>query len=407
MSTRRLLHWVAIVASAELLVRGHLLDRPDWLQLGAWLLAAALAFGAYQVRQRRGAAVALGLLAGVPVLLSLLTALAPGAATQTPDALGASWQDHAEDRELLEQGSDAPSGQVELFGVAIALGPDGARARAGVSARGPRYRIVVAGGSSTFGATRTAAERPWPALLEGAIRRELDCALPVEVVNAGVLGRGLAGVVKRFEAEILPLEPQLLIYEAGVNELDELAQQFPALQLEAFAPTPARASGLLRSLEQRWRERTDASRWRRARETLTAQELEPRTTLLAGAYRALLLDARRHGVEVLLTGLSLAIPPDAPAAAIRRYEALDPRTRQRLLALDLHRRVLRQLAATYRAMLLDPTPDPDEARAELFLDLSLRSQRGRERLAQQLLDSLRPQLAQPEPGCRPRAPGPG
>jgi hypothetical protein len=405
MSTRSLLHWLALVAGAELLVRGHLLDRSDWLHVGAWLLAAGLTFAARgPLAGHRVLAAGTSLLALASALLSVATALAPGARDEVPDPLLSLWESHAADRRLLDAGRAEPTDQVELFGTAIALGPGGTRARASVGARGRRYRIVAAGGSSTFGATRGAAERPWPALLEAAIRGELDCALPVEVVNAGVIGRGIAGVVKGFEAEIVPLDPQLLIYESGVHELDELAQEHPELRAAAFEPTPARASPLLRSLEQRWRRSADASRWREARQVVP-DRAKPAATRLAGAYRHLLLDARRHGIEVVLAGLALALPEDAPADAVRRYEALDPRTRQRLLALDLHRRVLRQLAATYRATLLDPTPGPGEAREALFLDLQLRSQLGRERLAGQLLATLRPRLARATPGCRPRGAG--
>jgi hypothetical protein len=403
MSTRSLLHGVAIVAGAELLVRGHLLVRSEWLHAGAWLLVAALVFAAWRLRST-GWAVALSALALAPAGLSLATALAPEPASEAPDPLHALWRDRAGDRRLLDEGVAGSASQVELFGVEIALAPDGTRARAPRPVGGERYRIAASGGSSTFGATLGTAERPWPALLETAIRSELDCALPVEVVNAGVLGRGIAGVVKRFEAEILPLDPQLLIYEAGVHELDALAQEHPELQAAAFEPTPPRAAPLLRGLEQHWRRRTDAARWRAAHEAAPPGP-KPGATRLAGAYRHLLLDARRHGIEVLLTGLALALPRDAPAAAVRRYEALDPRTRQRLLALDLHRRVLRQLAATYRATLLDPDPGPEAPGEALFLDLALRSQLGRERLTDQLLTALRPRLGRPVPGCRPRAAG--
>ena len=87
---------------------------------------------------------------------------------------------------------------------------------------------------------------------------------------------------------------------------------------------------------------------------------------------------------------------------IRRAEALEPRTRTRLLALAWHQRVLAQMAATYRATLIDVTRDPLEG-DELFLDLHLRNQRGREQLARTLLSGLGPKLANAPPDCHARA----
>lgn len=398
MSTRSLLHWLALVAGAEGLARGHLLARPEWFHAGAWLLAAALGAAAWRRRTRRAGAAALWIAALLPASLSLASAGAPAAPDADPDPRLELWRERADERRLLDEGAPAGAGEVELFGVQIALAPGGARAPRPATP-GARYRIVAAGGSSTFGATLGTAESAWPLLLEAAIRRELACTPPVEVLNLGVLGRGLAGVVKGFDSEILPLEPQLLIYESGVHELDELAAQHPSLAVPAFEPTPPRASRPLRRLEMRWRQRADERDWRAARAAVPP-DLAPRATLLAGAYRHLLLDARRHGIDVALVGLALALPPDAPAADVRRVEAFDPRARQRLLALDLHRRVLGELAATYRATWIDPAPAPDQARESLFLDLHLRSQAGREQLAELLLAALRPELR--DAGCRSR-----
>ena len=106
----------------------------------------------------------------------------------------------------------------------------------------------------------------------------------------------------------------------------------------------------------------------------------------------------------MLSSLVLAVSADAPQQEIQRHEALEPRTRQRLLAVDLHRRVLAQLAATYRATLLDAPPGPDGAGEDLFLDLHLRSEPGREQLAQSLLDGLRTKLGEEIPGCSARQP---
>ena len=104
MSTWSLLYWVALVASAELCVQGHLLARVDWLHGGAWLLSTALGFGAFGLgRNGRGAVVAV--LALAPLLLSVSTWLDPGAETDTRDARVAFWEERPRDRALLDAGS--------------------------------------------------------------------------------------------------------------------------------------------------------------------------------------------------------------------------------------------------------------------------------------------------------------
>jgi hypothetical protein len=400
MSTWNLLHWVALIAGAELLARGHWLDRTSWLHAGAWLLATALVVAACRLHARRGAAALLVGLALLPVLLSGLRLADPTPLAPPEDPRLVFWKAHPDDRQRLDAGLDGEASEVELFGATIALDPQGTRATARTNASAP-YRIVAVGGSATFGATRGPSERAWPALLELAIRRELACAVPVEVVNAGVLGRGIAGVVKGFETEILPLAPQLLLFEPGPGELDSLASELPDLQVAATVPVPPRASPLLRRLEESWRRHTAAQALLEARAQLPS-EFDPRATTLAGAYRHLLIDARRHGIEVVLVSLALAIPLDAPEEAIRRAEALDPRTRTRLLALAWHQRVLAEMAATYRASLIDVTRDPLEGDG-LFLDLHLRNQRGREQLVRTLLGGLGPKLANAPPDCHARA----
>ena len=186
MSTRSLLLWVALVAGVELLARGYLGGQQAWLHGGAWLLVAALAGGAWRLRTARRSSRALLALAAAPALLSLASAVAPD---EPPDPRLHFWRAHPEERaRLLEGLGDDPAlRRVVLFDLPIALDARGFR-RIEPPADARRHRIVAVGGSDTFGATRSADERPWPTLLEEAITRELRCETPVEVVNAGVPG---------------------------------------------------------------------------------------------------------------------------------------------------------------------------------------------------------------------------
>lgn len=411
MSTRSLLHWAALIAGAELAARGYLLDRPAWFHGGAGLLFAVCALGAWRLRERRGAAQGLAAFALVPALLSALTWAAAGGEAEAANPRLEFWAAHPTDRTLLSEGVEAASAvrRIELFGHAIDLDARGYRAIATSRRSGPSgtpYRVVAVGGSSTFGATRTPAERPWPEILEEAIQRDLTCAVPVEVVGAGVLGRGLPYAADTFETAILPLAPQLILLEPSPREIELLAADLPELRFDAPAPTPRRASRPLRRLEEAWRARAAGAAFQTARERVP-QEFGTRQTKLASTYRHLLVEARRHGIDVVLASLDLAVTPDSSDAEIRRLEALDPRTRSALLGLDVHRRLVAQMAATYRATFVDLPHDAETPEDALFLDLHLRTERGRVRLAERLLTALGPKLAQVPPRCVPRARPPG
>jgi hypothetical protein len=61
----------------------------------------------------------------------------------------------------------------------------------------------------------SAEDRPWPEVLEGAIRERFECAAPVQVVNAGVPGWTLANQIARLEQDIIPLAPDLIVSYHG------------------------------------------------------------------------------------------------------------------------------------------------------------------------------------------------
>jgi hypothetical protein len=394
-STRGLLLLVALVGGAELLVRGHLADRAPVFHAGVWLLAASLWLGSRtrSASARRGA-LALGLGLALLSLTELLprghtAAAAPSLSfaesNGDPEALRAWWDAHALERRMLTGDLPlTPDSRFAWFSAVVELDELGLR-RAAPAPEGA-WRIVVAGGSSTFGATLAESERPWPELLEREIGSGYTCARPVSVRNAGRPGQTLARVASEFE---------------GPDALDGFARR----DAEALAApvTPARTSRWLAGLERRWRAR--------AAEHALAQALAAkpgpdrlRRSLAARRYRRLLVVAREHGIDVALGSLALAVNADAPESAIRFHESVWPETRRLIVANRDHGALLPLLAVAYRAEALDLSRGLDGAFEDGFVDLVHPSAAGNERLARNAARALAPLLGRPEPGCAPRAP---
>jgi lysophospholipase L1-like esterase len=391
MTTRSLLWWVALLGGAELTAQGHVWGQPAVFHAAAWVLSVAIALAAW--RRSGPARAPLAAAACVPIALSGLAAIGVPAAPPE-DPLAAYWRDHAADREQLDR---AAEGEIlALFGAEVALDAHGFRAGQALAAD-PGYRIVAVGGSTTFGAPRPEDGPPWPARLEAAIA-ELGCAVPVSVYNAGRIGRGIAGAVRHFEEEIAPLRPRLVVVYPAPSDLLGLARAVYA-DIPIAEATGPRVSSLLRAIEVEWRLREPQRRYRAALAG-DAPALDTDAIPLAAAYRSLILQARRLGVDVALATASLALAADAPEAEIRRYEAIDAGTRHALLANRAHDRLVRQVGAAFRAIPLDSGAQLAGGGDEVFIDVFHPNATGRERLARNLLAGLRRTLeAQPEPGC--------
>lgn len=97
-------------------------------------------------------------------------------------------------------------------------------------AEGRQLTVVALGSSSTLGTGASAPANAYPARLES----ELHALLPhmaVTVINKGVGGEDSRQMLARFERDVLAVEPDLLIWQAGVNaairgtSLDEFVEQ--------------------------------------------------------------------------------------------------------------------------------------------------------------------------------------
>src|SRR5206468_9990771 len=133
-----------------------------------------------------------------------------------------------------------PNSRSVFFQCPISINSKGFRGKEIAEDKGPAYRIVALGESTTFGLTLGPDDRPWPELLEQLIaqrlgaRRPAGGIRPVEVINAGVPGYDIVESVGRMERDILPLKPDMVISYHGINGFRLLYEALPPL----VAPPP-------------------------------------------------------------------------------------------------------------------------------------------------------------------------
>lgn len=83
-------------------------------------------------------------------------------------------------------------------------------------ARGKPITVVAIGSSSTSGAGASDPAHSYPSVLEAALGARLH-GVKVQVVNRGVNGDFTRGMVDRFERDVFPHRPQLVIWQVGAN----------------------------------------------------------------------------------------------------------------------------------------------------------------------------------------------
>ena len=77
--------------------------------------------------------------------------------------------------------------------------------------------IVAIGSSSTKGIGASDSAHAYPALLAEELHRGLP-QLPLNVINQGVGGERAFQMLARFERDVLPYHPQLVIWQTGSNQ---------------------------------------------------------------------------------------------------------------------------------------------------------------------------------------------
>ena len=344
MSTASLLRWIALVAGAELAVRGHFANHAS-THAGAALFAIALA---WPTRARRPGAIAAATLLALVAIDAAIGAFTAPARPPTE-----SLRERPAPAAVPASAPPAPGSTVVL--VFAGLDRDG---------QSPLSAI----------------------LLRASLPR---CEPPVEFVEAGT--RESLGDPAALEAALARGRPALVLVLAANQLLDDVIAESAALDFPAPEPIGPRGSPLGRALEGALADWRRERAWQRALHAEVA--LDPRASRVIARYRELVLAARRADAEVALLIPALAVAPDAPREQLRSAETLAPHARGWLLASRAHARSLRALAGSYGIPAIDTRPALEGTGHASFVELGRLSAAGRERFAQTVADALAERLA--------------
>ncbi|HEY6993587.1 MAG TPA: SGNH/GDSL hydrolase family protein [Xanthobacteraceae bacterium] len=83
---------------------------------------------------------------------------------------------------------------------------------------GQPVRIIAIGSSSTTGLWVLNPAATYPAVTRRELAR-LRPAAPVEVINSGRIGETIGGSIGRFERDVLPYRPDLVVWQLGTNDV--------------------------------------------------------------------------------------------------------------------------------------------------------------------------------------------
>jgi hypothetical protein len=345
MSTASLLRWIALVAGAELAVRGHLSNHAWTCHAGAAIAAIALAAICQPTRARRAGAIAAALLLALTAIDASISAFA-----KPPQPPPASLRERA--------GASPPESP------AAAPAPGGSL-------------ILVFAGRDPDGQPALSA-----ALLGAALRDRISCQPPIAVVDAAA--SGALGDPAALSSALARFHPRLVLVLAANELLDDVIAESPELDFPAPEEIGPRGSPLGRRLEGAFAQWRRERAWRHALGSEAA--LDPRASRVVARYRALVLAARRGDAEVALLIPALAISDSASVEQIRSVEVDAPRARAWLLASRAHAHGLRVLAGSYGVPAIDTGAGLVNSAG--FAEFGQLDAAGRTRLAQSVADSL-------------------
>ncbi len=288
-----------------------------------------------------------------------------------------------------------PGSSGRMFDTTIKINSAGFRGPEMARDKGDAFRIFALGESQTFGPTLRDGEKPWPELLQDLFDRRASCGRRIEVVNAGTEAYTLDDNLERLRRDILPLKPDLILSTHGMNGLLALG-----LRQQAEPNEPGvrpRASALLgravltieRALHD-WRTR-NALRLAAPPPFSDEALLKSR---YAEAYRKLIALAHPSGVPVVLATSSMAVNESSPREVKDFYGVVFKPIDDIIAANSAHNRLASLIARESGTPLIDIRAGVDGVwDDDLYLDIVHFTERGHERVAEEMFEALLPILA--------------
>jgi lysophospholipase L1-like esterase len=284
-----------------------------------------------------------------------------------------------------------PGGDGHLMESRIVINQHGFRGRELDEYAVDAYRIVALGESTTFGCTLLPEDKPWPELLEKLIRERLRPHRPVHVINAGVPAYTLADNVRRFEAELLPLRPDLIISYHGYNGFSLLRSAVPPIAGDHPSTYQRRPLVLLAQLEHRLHQRSLRNPSQAPRPT-TADRQSLLETDYAARYRDLIRLAETAGAQLALCTFAMAVDGQSATDLLEFYRPAFPAVRWQVAANEAHSSLLQELQREHPHIVRIDTGPALDGQHEHYIDLVHLTQEGRERLAESIFNDLAPLL---------------
>ena len=260
-----------------------------------------------------------------------------------------------------------------------------------------QFRILAIGESTTMGATMEPDDLPWPKVLEQIIASRLQPRRAVQVINAGVWAYTLKENLIRLEREFQALRPDLIVSYHGYNGFEFLDESLASVRV---GPPPAyreRPSPLLAACEHRlrlwWHRRQFAHR------LLRPVELErfKKTVLDSGyaeLYRGLISWCDTNRVGLALCTFNLAVNEQSPSEVVTFYRGGFPNVHLEIKANRLHNYLLSRLVTESESVMLIDTSRRLDGVWDQYIDLVHFTQQGRNQLAENIFEGLKPMLTQ-------------
>jgi hypothetical protein len=285
-----------------------------------------------------------------------------------------------------------PGTSGQFFQSHIAINSKGFRGKEFSPDKGRTFRIVAIGESTTFGVTMNADDKPWPELLEEMIRARLKPDRPVEVINAGIPAHTLQHTLLRFQSELLPLKPDMIVCYHGYNGFPLLYDTLPRVtgpRPPKYQPRPLK---ILADAEHRLKMARYKNLLLAPIRRAPPGPIDPMASPYALAYRQLIQAARTNDIRLAIATFSMAANSSSDDSVTEFYRPGFPIVHFQIKANVLHAAMVRQLAKENPEVDLVDTQPKLDGYHEKFIDLMHLTQEGNQEVAEAFFAGIKKTL---------------